>query len=727
MKRLVPEDLTLPPVTQFSKTFVSKQSIEALRLTRHMPMTRLSPIAIFLASKGSTSWEASVKSRPEVVQDDLAPPGWRVLSKGEEPLVDDSRKKPSGGLLSFFGRRGATNTVETTSSERSASPVRPPQYPVSSTPVGVGSPRASLDLKSSATVPIKAGLSSGASSPHTTTFTPSVVKPPEQSTFTSGFSEPSATTQLELPRSSTPPSVVSRFLGRFSRSKPSGSRNSMALSSDDLEFLSDIVPSHNDDVNDVAQLDSLTAMLATAPVQKLPPLIPPPPKLAPPPTPAPAPPSIPASSSRKQPADVDFMSLFDSPSDLPTVPPLRSPGQQSVLKPISPTSPRAISTLPTPTTEVSQSSNPRLAFSDKYPADTPTSFNIPKTPTSRSQTPVVQPKRNVIAIMSNSSSSATPLPGLNSAFSLPGPPSSGNSLRQSQTSFVKSGIPLISPLPPPSAPRPQSPLFSTGFSSSNVVSHNDEDDFADFLSSPAENNGTPTSFSGFSSSFTSPSNFSMPLTGNARSQQNNSYSDFESFESSELRIPSPPLPPEKPTSLFQKPSLSGGTQLKRASPAAVNKPLPPRKVSRAADHQRTLSLMEVAAARGKWPAPPSPLPEAIPPPESSNSVPLDLFNSQSPMQSQQENAMAVLASSVSSPAALPVQQPRGTPHQMNSVPPLTSFWEPVPMLNTPPSASVFATQTQHALQPSLLNQPSSPGSAKNGVLSAQDLSFFEGL
>lgn len=699
MNRLVPDGLILPTTIPFTKTFVSKQSTEALRLTRHMPLTQLSPMAIFLASKGSTSWEASVKSGSEVIQDDWAPPGWRVLSKGEEMPLEDIKKKTSGGLLSFFGRRGVSNTSETTKFERSTSPVQRPQSPFSNATVGAESPRASIDSKSSVTAPNKISLSSGASSPHTATFTASpAIKSSEHPSFTGGLSEVLPTAELELP--STPASVVSRFLGRFSRPKILSSRNSMALSSDDLEFLSDIVPSHNDDLDSVDQLDSLAAMLATTPAHKLPPLIPPPPKIAPSTTLPPPPPSIsttPEPSLSKQAADVDFMSLFDSPSVRHSSSPL--PGPHPLLGSTSPEPPL---TSPVPTIERLQSNNSTLVFGDKLSAVTATSFNIPKPSISRSQTPVMQPRRNVVAIMSNSSFSVTPIP----ALSLPGPPS-----------FIKQSIPLISPIPPPSAPHVQT--LSTALPSLKAEFHDDDDDFADFLSSPADAMRAKTSYSDFSLPLTGSSTFSTPPTGNKTNRQDTSDSDFSSFETSKLYLASPPLPPEKPIPLFQKISSQAGTQLNRASSAAVNKPLPPRKTSRAADHQRTLSLMEVAAARGKWPAPPSPLPEVIPPPDSSSNGPFDLFDRQLPMQSQQEKATVSLAPSVSSPAAFPVQHSRESPHQAS----LTSstFIEPVPKFNTP-TFSVFTPP----VQPSMTKLPPAP-STKNGVLSAQDLSFFEGL
>lgn len=92
MNRLVPDNLTLPPQVQTSKTFTSKQISEALRLTRHLPLTRKSPMALYMASKGSTSWEASVKAQPQLAQEDFTPPGWKLVEKVEPSPADDGKK-----------------------------------------------------------------------------------------------------------------------------------------------------------------------------------------------------------------------------------------------------------------------------------------------------------------------------------------------------------------------------------------------------------------------------------------------------------------------------------------------------------------------------------------------------------------------------------------------------------------------------------------------------------
>ncbi|KAF8845200.1 hypothetical protein BDN67DRAFT_552402 [Paxillus ammoniavirescens] len=126
LDQLIADDFTLPPPVQFSATATAKAMNEALKLTRHMPMSGSSPLSLLLASKGSLDWERSIKGKQDIVPD-ATPIGWRVLEKGDhlEPM---EQKKASAGLLSFWNRRApsipATVTAAETIRERSRSPVR---------------------------------------------------------------------------------------------------------------------------------------------------------------------------------------------------------------------------------------------------------------------------------------------------------------------------------------------------------------------------------------------------------------------------------------------------------------------------------------------------------------------------------------------------------------------------------------------------------------------------
>ncbi|KAK6974725.1 hypothetical protein R3P38DRAFT_2811595 [Favolaschia claudopus] len=187
---------------------------------------------------------------------------------------------------------------------------------------------------------------------------------------------------------------------------------------------------------------------------------------------------------------------------------------------------------------------------------------------------------------------------------------------------------------------------------------------------------------------------------------------------------------------------------------------------RAANHQRTTSLVENAAASSgvRWPAPESPLPEAIaPPPDASDPFGLRATSAGSRMQSQQA-AFMQSAQPLKSSFSLPL------PRRRRYVPPSTS-WESAAILTPCPlsasakdgnaysalPSSTTCGADAHVLHP--VTNPSDTASPQNGGmppmltaqrqqtpalplpppmtatasgkssggLSAQDLSFFEGL
>jgi len=97
------------------------------------------------------------------------------------------------------------------------------------------------------------------------------------------------------------------------------------------------------------------------------------------------------------------------------------------------------------------------------------------------------------------------------------------------------------------------------------------------------------------------------------------------------------------------------------------------------------------------------------------------------MQAQQAKATAELTASASSPAAFaPHHDGKGAPLQFTFPPPtngISSSSSP-PLLASSPSSLL-----KQPAPPALANLYTSPasGSTKSGGLSAQDLSFFEGL
>ncbi|KAG5639095.1 hypothetical protein H0H81_007039 [Sphagnurus paluster] len=684
--RIVPQDMTLPQYAQFSKTFTAKYCGESLRLTRHVPVTRLSPFNLYLTSKGSTAWETSVKARVEAVNDDLLPPGWRVVEKDKESLpIVDTQKKASGGLLSFFGRRTSMvpppNNLQRSGSESSvrAPPLIPPIIPSNSpTPVSPISTVASADsVKSlpapsstSALVASSSSLSSNLSTSSDPAPTPTTTVQPTPDTF----------------ESSQTPSAVSRFLGRFSRSKPgvSSPRNSLALSTDDLEFLSDIVPSANDEVDEASQLRDLSVMISSSP---LPAALPPP--LAPPPRPPPRVTSnmLPTTTARLPPPNIPTMlpkpaiANFPTPSidsdDLFSV--FNSPQPSNLShQPVNtssnlPLPPSPITALPPPPTPTSLKLSPHTTgfSSSSYSTgrSSPFEFNV-----SRTQTPTPL-RRTPVAIMSSGSASSS-----SSSFHVPLPP------------------PPI--LPPPPVSKPTLSKLTSPPSRSSVQ---ETSDFIEFSSLP--------SATSVSTAFSDESLFPE----SSITKESNDWDDFDDFVSSQIRDPSPPRPPAKPTS-FNQPAIKNKHAQALPPQPPMKSPSPLQK-ARAADHHRTLSLVTEAAARpGVWPAPRSPLPNALPPPPGS-SQPIARSNVRASWaQPQQGNGPST------SPFPFSILPPPGFSAVRNS----TMTPSPPPPLRRASPAAQPSNGYSHPLpsvQPkSLISSPTS-----SGGLSAQDLSFFEGL
>ncbi|OSD03075.1 hypothetical protein PYCCODRAFT_1410043 [Trametes coccinea BRFM310] len=313
---------TLQPPVRFAQSLIAKKMAGTVKLTKNLPLSKRSPMSHYLAAKGSTAWETSVKEHKEIVDDDI-PVGWRIVEKAAPtPSSDSAKEKKSGGrLFSFWGRRQSqispvSTTADGATESRSAS-LEKPKSPVIAE-MKMESRRASQES-------IRSSMSGNQTQvPRSTTDSPTSSQPPVAFAATASNAAPtmssygSSATDPVQERSGTPPapSAVSRFLNRFSRrgSTQGGSpRSSLALSSDDLEFLSDIVPSASDDPEDDSA-DALEKFVNTRRETAVPVL---PPPLAPPPK---APGSRPASAASKAPSSVaqsnplgdDLSALFGS-------------------------------------------------------------------------------------------------------------------------------------------------------------------------------------------------------------------------------------------------------------------------------------------------------------------------------------------------------------------------------------------------------------------------------
>lgn len=618
---LVPEDMALSPPMQFSQTATAKAVNNALKLTRHMPLTRKSPMALLLSSKGSTDWERSVKARKDIPMDD-APVGWRILEKDERAVITDSTrsKKPGARLLSFWNRKGSSSIPSADAKVENARPL-----PMSA--------RSSIE-STKPQAPEKRDISPAR--------TAAVLMP------SSPVGSSSAAPDVMIPAVAPTSSAVSRFLNRFSRAKGVESeRKSIALSTDDLDFLSDIVPSAHDpdDDKDDAQLKALSTLINSDPT-------PLPTKLPPPLAPPPKPPSVNAS---QPPVGLSGLGITLEPvrsSPQPTThtlflpPPLSPATGMSFSRPHSPAVPP-------------KSSSPTNGTSSAYtnpiiPAAIP---SLPQ-PSSRTQSP----------------------------FQLPPPPKAPSAL----------SIPPLLPPPvsPPQTPRPSvhpmpgATSFTSspnaGWAAATYYDDDDDDSFSAFSTLPRID-PFPAPRESIDSSLNSPS--STQALNSGKSSKSMSLDDFDEFvTSSRIRTPSPPPVPAKPSKVVGR------------AAAAI-----PSARSSTSMHIRTQSLLDHAATqRGQWPSPQSAhskhpiLPPPFTPPLSGRDM--DLLSDS------------------------------GAARNFGS-PPLKVQSTMVPQLSPPLPPAPLS-------QPLLSFSPLSPSSqaerpsaklVQTGGLTAQDLSFFEGL
>ncbi|PIL25000.1 hypothetical protein GSI_12888 [Ganoderma sinense ZZ0214-1] len=544
--------LSLQPLVRFSQARVAKKMASSVKLTKNLPITRGSPMSHYLAAKGSTAWEISVKERKEVVEDDV-PVGWRIVEKAPSvPTADAAKDKKSGGLFSFWGRRQsqvptAASTVLGTDASSRPTSMDKPESPIGSELKAESKLRASQDsVRSSAT-------SSVAQLPSPLTE-PSPVMPSPITSMSSYSSAPDPViSRLATP---PPPSAVSRFLNRFSRRGGGAStRSSLALSSDDLEFLSDIVPSANDDAEDdpADDLEKFVSRKHEAVVPVLPPPLAPPPK-APPLRP------ISAASSSSGPgsklnspaasAASDLDGLFGSfgsggatsappGASRPTLPSLGTPFE--LVWSNAPSSAPGVgpSKLPFAPTSSQPSSRPISPLQAKSPPLS--SFALPPPPSFKPITPSVVPKSK---------------PTLSSPFARPlivgqvepGPMSASST--SSRTSYQTAGE---SEPPSPSSALPLGELYPHLVTPSSTPQRSASERKGPSLPSSSFESETPmaTTFSrsSFSASIlrapfqahSAKSPTAIPLTSNLFDDDDD-FSDFQSPVEQGSHV-SPPVPP----------------------------------------------------------------------------------------------------------------------------------------------------------------------------------------
>ncbi|KAI0367035.1 hypothetical protein BV20DRAFT_612792 [Pilatotrama ljubarskyi] len=619
--------LTLKTPARFPQTLVAKRMATSVKLTKNLPITKGSPMSHYLSAKGSTAWETSVKEQKEIMEDDF-PVGWRVVEKAPAASSMDTVKdnKPTGRLFSFWGRRQSQISPQSTVSgatESRSSSTDKPRSPIVDE-AKVESRRPSQDsVRSSRTSsqPLAPSPATESSASQQTPVAFAVTVP----TAAPSTSPYSSTSDPVPERSGTPPapSAVSRFFNRFSRrsSAMGGSpRSSLALSSDDLEYLSDIVPSASDDA-DEDPADALEKFV-NAKRDPVAPALPPPPLAPPPCVPAIKPihaasgPSS-AGAQRSMP-NRDFgglLGVLESSSTtrssiatpsaggqtpIPALPPPLVPS-----RPITPSAtpgagPSRASVVPPPTSLLSSSSRPSSRPQTSPP---PVSgFGLPAPPSFRPLAP-------------SKPSTTNSKPKLSSPFPLPERPasqtgreplsasttSSGTSYEtaaESSPTSPTSALPLGMLYPnlatPLSPPQPSAqPMLSTETSLNRISSPSSLSTTLSSAFSPVPPPLRPPVPLGpplQSQTATSPS--MMSLTSNLF--DGDDFSDFQSPLEPASR-PSPPIPPpiaKSPRTLAaaMPASLRSQTAAPNMSPFTLPAPPPPSGTARAASVAPALNL-----------------------------------------------------------------------------------------------------------------------------------------
>lgn len=548
--------------------------INSVKLTRNIALSRSSPMGHFLSGRGSTAWETSIKSRVEVVQDEV-PAGWRIMEKEKEEKVEEKTKRSGGLLANLWNRRASSiprqdSKVAQDTSSKSESPVDTARSSMESVKSPASSTAAAASKVSSPTT-----LSPSSASPSASTHPAQPIESSPASTYADAglpsFEPFSPTLQDKTPEAPPTPSAVTRFFNRFSRRSSTPSpHNSMMLSGDDLEFLSDMVPSASDgDADDDhfggsdPHLKALENMLASKPIGgKLPAPLPPPP-----PAPSRTISSLSSNTAGQKlkangPASLSIDVLVPSApgsrgsSPSSSNPPPSIPSHSSTIahmapssRPLSPAQqPHSTSVHPRPT---HSSRNSRSSLSSVYPSPTAdltpnpaTSFAISELSQANSQ-PVSRPMSSASIAASSAVAGMVPSPLSSAPHSrsqspafFPPPPSS----TAAQTSVLPSSS-KASPSPlqtqpmsaaavvqnPPSLSSPLASQSQSQFSAPAKTILDDDDDFGDFADFGSSSQ-SPLAQS--SSTFFDDSGFGSPATTAKPTQTSFTFPTRSAFSSS---------------------------------------------------------------------------------------------------------------------------------------------------------------------------------------------------
>ena len=787
---LLPEP-TFAPRVPFTGSAVAKEMSQSLRLTRHSPIAQLSPMAHFMRTKGSSlDWETAVKNRSDEVPDDM-PVGWRIVEKRKETPTPVETKKKSSLFSSFWNRRESSTTSLPDVPDTKASLVLPssteslpatPTFiaePIATPPVvpsrtASQSPRQKVEGPGSQTLPssrltkpppVPLMVTSSVSTPSTNVASPISLTPTD--TVASPV-DPTATTDGPAQ------SAVSRFLNRFSRPKSTTSNGSLSLSSEDLDFLSDVPVVH--DANDVgdeeddvplgkqkAMMESKQGAVLVTPLTATP---------------------LKASTTQHPPpqtvSEDDFDALFNTPVVQPQGAPFQEPSRPSSVVPQRGTSRPSSTTPQTDTTRgpagslrpqtpsfpiVRMSSTPSTSISNAVPLlipPPPTSPLRPSTPqpSTRTGTPPITTSIPTLFPPQSQKYSETNLFDDDEFSDFLSPnqqPLATNGTRQHNTDSLSARMDSFSSLSQITPSTSQQPILQTSSGSSSLVVSPMSDTAEDAWGFDDFEGPTPAT------SIAPDLNNVSPITGTPPTR-----TTVHQLSASQqwLTKPSPPPPPVPSKSgTSTPPSLTNSPLVPPPKSQFASKPRPlpfnfpgsekkqphsrthSRRVS-AEDHSHTMQLMNNASKRGAWPAPLSPLPEVLsPPPPPSSTVNSSLttvppsralldINNDGPFSRAQAKPRLLNASvSVIGPSE------DGGGVSFSSAGSRKSGG----LLSIPPPPDFSSRTTRAPPQPeqerSLLDfgdfeSPRTASTSKptslvdnksSGGLSAQDLSFFEGL
>ncbi|KAF8329489.1 uncharacterized protein EI90DRAFT_3062803 [Cantharellus anzutake] len=253
----VPSEMQLPRLPHFHQTKLYASQAKALKLTRNLPLSLRSPLSLLQISKGSASWEKSVRQDPKRESDDWdwppnpVPSSSAARQEGQMGSATAPKEQPNYGekrtirssIMSFLSSKTASlaSTASTSSSiGTEAFPKTPPALsPVSNEPA-----QASLETQSKPSeskedvIEVTSSALPQADSDQLPHKSKDSIRSLFKNADTSVVAVEDDEHTVEGPATH---SVVSRFLNRITRGRSSASENAaLSLSNSDLSYLEEV-------------------------------------------------------------------------------------------------------------------------------------------------------------------------------------------------------------------------------------------------------------------------------------------------------------------------------------------------------------------------------------------------------------------------------------------------------------------------------------------------------